>query len=132
MYSEKKTNLRNHIQVHRAKRMTPQGCAVEKEEAVIQADLLNMTEERRSPLALVGMGSQASNPLGKSRDLISTGSTLSNSFLIYCLPRTTSPYSGPVCHITPVLPDGLLVSREDLAVVKWHQLPKSPVRYCVL
>ena len=43
--------------------MTLQGCALEKEEAVIQADLLNMTEERRSPLALVGMGSQATNPL---------------------------------------------------------------------
>ena len=51
--------------------------AVAKKEALIQADLLNM---RGEPDWMEGMGNQATPHWERSRDLISTGSTLSNSF----------------------------------------------------
>ena len=55
--------------------MTSQGSVVVKEEAVIQADLLKKMTEKPT-----GEDGQPSKPtLGKNRDLISTGSTLSNS-----------------------------------------------------
>ena len=43
--------------------MTLQGCALEKEEAVIQADLLNMTEEK--PTDTGGREQPSKQPIGK-------------------------------------------------------------------